>query len=192
MKHVNIQEIVFALFLFGCTGWALETMQESIVRKKFISKGFFKGPFLLCHGIGGLCVLAVVEPFKEYPVVVFFAGGVLCTIVEFATAIFLETCFNVKCWDYATYPHTKWCHLQGRICLTISLFFGAAALFLVYFYWDAALRIVRFLGGYIWFVDGGLVLLFLADAISSCKKMIKNKIAGIKIAGYAVFSKDTK
>jgi uncharacterized membrane protein len=183
-----IAVFVFEFFFFGFTGWVLESIQETIVRKKPVNKGFFKGPFVLSHAIGGVSVYVVGSMFKTSPFAVFFAGVVVCTAIEYIAAIFLETCFKVKCWDYRTYPHTRWCHFQGRICLTISVFFGLITLFVVYVYWDFITGIALLLGDYLWLVDGIFVMGFLVDAVSRCVKLIKAKKAGTIVKGWAVFS----
>jgi uncharacterized membrane protein len=184
----NAAILLFEWFVLSVTGWFLETVQESIVRKTFVSKGFFRGPYVPLHGIGGICVYMLCLPFKAHPAAVFFIGMAVCTLVEYLGAIFLEKCFKVKCWDYRTYPHTRWCHFQGRICLTMSLVFGLITLFVVYFYFDLAANIARRLEAYLWPINGALVLIFLADAIFTCRKMLRTKKAGTKIKGWAVFS----
>jgi uncharacterized membrane protein len=187
-EQFNGASIIFTLFALGFTGWVLESVQESIVRGKLVNKGFFKGPFTLSHAIGGFGILIVASPFRAYPVLVFLSGLVVCTAVEYIMAIFLEKCFRVKCWDYSTYPHTRWCHYKGRICLTISLFFGAISLFVVYLYWGLILSLVGFIGKYIWPVNGVFLGLFAVDFFYTCTKLIRYKNAGIKVKGYAVFS----
>jgi uncharacterized membrane protein len=181
------------MFFLSFTGWVLETAQESIVRKKFVSKGFFKGPYIPLHGIGAIFVYMFCSRLKAYPAAVFFIGASICTVAEYLAALFLEACFKVKCWDYQTYPHTRWCHFQGRICLTTSVFFGLASLFLVYFYWDfitnAALRFFLERGGIsLLLLDGVFVLVFLVDAVFACARILRAKKSGNKIKGWAVFS----
>jgi uncharacterized membrane protein len=188
MEYSGVAVFLFEMFFLSFTGWALETAQESVVRKKFVNKGFFKGPYALVHGIGGVCVYLLCSPLKAHPAAVFFAGMAICTAVEYLAAVFLEKCFKVKCWDYRTYPHTRWCHFQGRICLTLSLFFGLITLFVVYFFWDFIANIARHLGAYLWLVDGALVAVFLADVIYTCRKVLRAKKAGTKIKGWAIFS----
>lgn len=166
----------------------MESINESITRRRLVNKGFFKGPFILSHGIGGLGAYAIGWPFRAYPVLVFFAGLAVCTAIEYGMAVFLEKCFRVKCWDYTTYPHTKWCTYKGRISLTISLFFGVITLFVVYVYWDFCMKLANGAGPYIWLVDGILVVLFLVDVVLTCAKYLRYKKAGIKSASYAVFS----
>ncbi|GHV82435.1 hypothetical protein AGMMS49991_09930 [Spirochaetia bacterium] len=186
--NIGIGNLIFTFFILGCAGWAFETIQESIVRRKFVNKGFFKGPFALSHAIGGLGVYLVGFPFKAYPALVFLAGLIVCTAVEYSMAIFLEKCFKVKCWDYTTYPHTRWCHYKGRICLTISLFFGVITLFVVYALWDIIMALAGLLGNTIWIVDTVLIAAFAVDAVFTITKLLRYKKAGIKMKNYAVFS----
>ncbi|GHU21465.1 hypothetical protein FACS1894172_12140 [Spirochaetia bacterium] len=188
VEQFSIESIIFTFFFFSFLGWVCESIQESIIRQKLVSKGFFKGPIVPCQGIGGLCVYALSFSLKAYPVAVFFTGIVVCTAIEYITAVFLEKCFKVKCWDYSTYPHTKWCHYKGRIALTISLFFGIITLCVVYVLWDAAQGIIHFFGNYMWLLNGILIAIFLADVIYTCTKLLRYKKAGIKIKGWAVFS----
>jgi uncharacterized membrane protein len=153
-----------------------------------VNKGFFSGPYTISHGIGGIGVYVICSPFKAYPFLVFLAGMVICTVVEYIMAIFLEKCFRVKCWDYTTYPHTKWCHFQGRIALTTSIFFGFVTLFVVYIYWQFGLKVTELLGDFICLADGILSAVFIADAVYTCVKLLGFKKAGIKVKNYAVFS----
>jgi uncharacterized membrane protein len=181
-------ELVFIFFVLSFTGWALESANESVVRGKFVNKGFFRGPWVPVQGIGGFAVYFLLNPLRDRPVLVFFAGLALCTAVEYITSLFLETCFKVKSWDYRTYPHTRWCHFQGRICLTISLFFGLISLLIVYFYWAFAAGLAASLGARLPVVDVVLTGLFAADVCCSCVRVIRMNRAGIKIKGWNVFS----
>jgi uncharacterized membrane protein len=100
--------------------------------------------------------------------------------VEYLAALLLEKAFNKQCWDYDTYPFTRWCNYKKRIALTTSLFFGLAALALVYFYWDLALGIAAFIGTKVLFwLDALLLALFAADGTFTIVHYIKNKLAGI-------------
>jgi uncharacterized membrane protein len=188
METYSVASIIFAFFMISGAGWACETINESITRRKFVNKGFFKGPFVPCQGIGGLGVYALGSLFKPYPLAVFLIGVIVCTLVEYCTALFLEKCFKVKCWDYTTYPHTKWCHYKGRIALTVSLFFGIVTLFVVYVYWDFIRYIARAAGRSLLVIDGVLIAAFCIDAAYSCTKMLRYKKAGVAVKGWAVFS----
>jgi uncharacterized membrane protein len=188
MDNLSIDRLVFAFFFFSVTGWVMETIQESIVRRRFVSKGFFLGPYVPVQGIGGIAIYLVCAPLAAWPPLVFLAGMVAATAVEYVTALFLEKCFKVKCWDYTTYPHTKWCHFQGRIALTISLFFGIVSLATVYGYADFIMDVADRLGVIVWPIDFFLVGLFIVDLVFSSVRVFKAHRAGIAIKGYALFS----
>jgi uncharacterized membrane protein len=173
-------EFIFLFFFFSFSGWAGETIMESLVRGRFVSKGFFKGPWVPVHGVGGFVVYAAGAPLKAHPSLVFLAGVLLCTAVEYLAALLLEKAFNKRCWDYDTYPFTRRCNYKKRIALTTSLFFGLVALALVYFYWDAALGIAAGIGekALPW-ADLLLLAIFALDGALTIAHYIKNKIAGI-------------
>ncbi|MDR0553449.1 MAG: putative ABC transporter permease, partial [Treponema sp.] len=186
--HFNIARVIFAFFCLAFLGWFAESAQESIVRKKLISKGFFYGPFVPVHGFGGLTIYFTLSPIRAWPVAVFIGGLALGTIVEYITALFLEKCFKVKCWDYRTYPHTRRCHFQGRVSLTISLFFGVISLVIVYTLWDFIMAAAAHLGGALFIVDAALIALFVCDALVSCMRVIKAVKSGGQLSGWAVFT----
>jgi uncharacterized membrane protein len=111
---------------------------------------------------------------------VFVSGVLLCTAVEYLAALLLERAFNKRCWDYDTYPFTRWCNYKKRIALTTSLFFGLVATALVYFYWDVARGIAARIGaGALFWVDALLLAGFAVDGALTIAHYIKNKIAGI-------------
>jgi uncharacterized membrane protein len=177
---LGASEIVFLFFFLSFSGWVGETVMESLVRGRLVSKGFFKGPWVPVHGFGGFAVYAAGAPLRAYPPLVFIAGALLCTAVEYLAALLLEKAFNKRCWDYDTYPFTRWCNYKKRIALTTSLFFGLITLALVYFYWDAALGIAGLIGekALLW-ADLLLLAAFAADAALTITHYVKNKIAGI-------------
>jgi uncharacterized membrane protein len=180
MGQFSIENIIFFFFFFSFSGWVGETIMESIVRKRFVNKGFFKGPYVPVHGIGGIAVYIVLFPLKEYPLLVYIAGTLLTTVVEYLAALLLEKAFNKKCWDYHTYPFTKGCHFQGRVALTTSLFFGLGVLALVYFYWDVCVWIMNRIGSPLLFwIDLLMITIFAIDLIYTFRKYIRNKRAGI-------------
>jgi len=185
---VKITDFIFIFFGIGFAGWLVESINETITRRKFVNKGFFKGPFVPVQAIGGVCVYAIGLPLKAHPILVFFSGLFFCTVIEYITAIFLERYFKVKCWDYRSYPHTKWYNFQGRIALTVSLFFGLVTLFVVYIFWDFLLNIAAGIGKNILIVDIVLCALFLLDFVFTCAGILKAKKTGVKIKGHAVFS----
>ena len=178
--NLSVERCIFAFFFFSFSGWAGECLMESVVRKRLVNKGSLRGPYVPVHGIGGFVIYALLTPLKAQPLLVYIAGTLLCTVVEYLAALFLEKVVGKRSWDYATYPFTSWCNFQRRIALTTSLFFGLVALAFVYFYWDATLRLMDIIGlPALYWIDGALGLGFMLDIIFTYGKCIRNKRAGI-------------
>lgn len=51
----------------------------------------------------------------------FIIGALIATILEYTTGVILEKTIHQKLWDYSDFPF----NFQGRICLFISLAWGA-------------------------------------------------------------------
>ena len=176
----GITRIVFLFFFFSVSGWIGETVMESIVRGRFVSKGFFKGPYVLVHGAGAFAVYVLCAPLKAQPLAVYLVSAAACTLIEYLAALLLEKVFCIRGWDYETYPFTKWCHFRRRVALTTSLFFGLVALAVVYFYWDLGLWIMDAIGAKPVAVSAALCCAgFLVDAGLTGTKCLRNKLAGI-------------
>ncbi|MCR5671465.1 MAG: putative ABC transporter permease [Butyrivibrio sp.] len=111
------------LFLFYCFsffGWCFESAYVSIHEKKLVNRGFMRGPFLPLYGCGGVMMLIASSPFYDNVLLVYIAGCMGATALEYITAVVMETLFNVRYWDYS---HKKF-NFQGRISLESSLFWG--------------------------------------------------------------------
>ncbi|MDR1031468.1 MAG: putative ABC transporter permease [Treponema sp.] len=178
--HITLEQAIFSFFFFSLNGWAGETIMESIVRKRFVSKGVFTGPWVPVHGLGAFVVYGALSPFKTYPLVVFVAGVALCTIVEYLAALFLENVLHIRGWDYDTYPFTQHYNYKRRVALTTSIFFGIVAMGLLYFYWEVPLQIIRFIGQALLIkLDAFLVSCFVVDVVYTSFKCIRNYRSGI-------------
>lgn len=118
--------IYFAAFSF--IGWVSESLICSIAEKKVVNRGFLQGPFIPVYGFGGLIIVYILAPFQENVLALYVVGVVACTLLEYITAIFCETVFKTKLWDYSQHRF----HFQGRVWVVSSLFFGLLGLFCVY------------------------------------------------------------
>jgi len=180
MFGLNIFEIIFLFFFFSITGWVGECIMESVVRKRFVNKGFFKGPYVPVHGVGAFVIYGLCLPLKPHWYLVFIVSTLICTAVEYLAALVLEKVFHSKGWDYTTYPFTKNNHYKGRIAVTTSIFFGLVSMCLIYFYWDAGVFIINTFGEKIVFIiDMVLCAILFIDLIYTGTKAIRNKKAGI-------------
>ena len=126
-EHTLWQWISF--FFFYCfIGWIIESVYVSLLERRFVNRGFMRGPCLPLYGFGALTILFACSPFREDPALVFLVGMVACSALEYLTGFLMETLFKVKYWDYSH----KFANLNGRICLSTSLAWGALSLVMLY------------------------------------------------------------
>lgn len=185
--NISIEKIIFLFFFFSFIGWVFEcAVLEGIFHHKFVNRGFLKGPYIPIYAAGVLAAYIAANHLRQYPILVFLCGSLMCTSVEFISALLLEKIFNTRVWNYRLFPFGKWSIFNNRISLIPSLFFGASTLGVIYFLWDFVLNISGLLDYSVLFgVDALFSIAFVVDLIYTSRKFIKNKLSGIhtKIAG---------
>ena len=72
------------------------------------------------YGSGAIMMLVVSMPFQDNLVLVYIAGCVGATILEYVTGVTMEALFKVRYWDYSKNKF----NFQGHICLGSSLAWG--------------------------------------------------------------------
>ena len=112
--------IFYSFIIFSFFGWIWETSKKSIQKKTFVNRGFLTGPIIPIYGFGGTIVYLLLFSIKENWGLVFLLGAVIATVLEYVTAVIMESVFHAKWWDYSDYR----IHFQGRISLIASLFWG--------------------------------------------------------------------
>ncbi|MBQ3797329.1 MAG: hypothetical protein II842_13845 [Butyrivibrio sp.] len=111
---------LFLFYFYSFAGWCWETLYVSILEKRFVNRGFMRGPFLPLYGCSGIMMLVISRPFYDNIFLLYIAGCIGATILELITGIVMEALFKVRYW---TYSHKKF-NFKGYICLESSLFWG--------------------------------------------------------------------
>lgn len=126
-------------FYFYCIcGWIFESLNVSIRQRKWVNRGFMKGPWLPLYGSGALVILFSTLPFKEYPVMVYFAAAVAATVLEYVTGVCMLAIFKVRYWDY----RYRKIQFQGHICLVSTIVWGFLGLLMVYIVHPPVVKLV--------------------------------------------------
>jgi uncharacterized membrane protein len=132
---MNIYDYFIYFFLYSFCGWFFESCYCSLRPKKWINRGFLRGPFCPIYGVGALVILICLLPFREMTdnnyineLLIFVVGMIVCDIVEYLTSFIMEKAFNARWWDYSQQPF----NLNGRICLTHTLYWGTASCLFLY------------------------------------------------------------
>ncbi len=128
-RKYPVTTLILMFFLFAFLGWCWEVMLYLVTSATFVNRGVMHGPWLPIYGTGGVLVLMVLYKLRDKPWLEFTATVVVCGIVEYFTAYYLETVYNRRWWDYAGY----FLNLHGRICAEGLLVFGLGGMAVVYF-----------------------------------------------------------
>ena len=111
-------------FTYCFFGWIIESTWVSLHQKRFVNRGFLRGPFIPIYGCGAMTLVLVGTPLLKWPVAVFFGGMISASILEYVTGAAMEAIFKVRYWDYSDKPF----NINGHICLFTSVCWGGLSL----------------------------------------------------------------
>ena len=115
-------------FIYSFLGWLWESSYVSVKEKRLVNRGFVTGPVCTIYGFGAVIVYLILKPVSGNIVFLYLGGMVVPTILEYFTAVLMETIFHTSWWDYSNNRF----NFQGRICLGASLGWGAFSVILFY------------------------------------------------------------
>lgn len=117
---VDLYHILNWFFIYSFLGWLWETCYVSIKNGRFVNRGFINGPLCTIYGCGALSVYLILKPVSGNLFYLYAGGVVVATVLEYVTAVLMESIFHTSWWDYSENRF----NFQGRICLGASLGWG--------------------------------------------------------------------
>lgn len=123
---VVAQWLIYFL-IYSIIGWVYESFICSVYEKRLVNRGFLSGPFCPVYGFGALAALIILDNKTDSILLLFLAGTLLTSTVEYITSVLLEKLFNAKWWDYSK----RRFNIQGRIYLLGAVVFGSMSVLLV-------------------------------------------------------------
>ena len=126
MPYTIVQWICF-FFIYGFLGWCYESAYVSIKHKRWVNRGFVRGPLLPLYGSGAILLLFVTIPFRQSLLLMFVSGAIGATVLEYVTGVTMEALFKVRYWDYSKRKF----NFQGHICLAATTLWGVFAIVIV-------------------------------------------------------------
>ena len=167
---------IICFFIYAFFGWVCESIYCSLGNKKIINRGFLNGPICPIYGFGALAVITALTKYVHNPVLIFFYGMIITSILEYITSFVLEKSFKTTLWDYSK----RFCNINGRVCLKNSLMFGAMSLIIMMFVHPFVVNIVNHIyPNTLLILSTGLILITLTDFISTTHALydLNNKSA---------------
>ncbi len=125
---VSIWKIFAYFIIYSIIGYLVETtfafLAEGVIESR---QSFLYGPFCAIYGLGATVMLVGLNKFKKRNITLIIGGIILGAITEYLVSLLGELVFNVKWWDYSNMPF----NINGRICATYSIAWGALGWLLV-------------------------------------------------------------
>lgn len=129
LRNYSLTSLILLFFSISFIGWIYEVSIHLVKDGTFVNRGVFYGPWLPIYGSGGVVILLILKKLRKKPLLEFITTILLCGIIEYSTAYYLEMTHNgTKWWDYSGY----FLNLDGRICAEGLLVFGLGGLVIVY------------------------------------------------------------
>lgn len=117
---------LLVFYLYCVLGWCFESTVVSVEQRRWVNRGFLRGPMLPIYGFGAVILLHVSLPLQGHPVWSYLACMTAATVFEYIVGVVMEKLFKVKYWDYSKQRF----QFQGYICLRSSLCWGFLGLIL--------------------------------------------------------------
>ena len=138
MYHYSIIQWLFFFYFYCFFGWVFESTYVSLKSRKFVNRGFMRGPFLPIYGSGAIMMLVVSMPFQDNIFLTYIAGCIGATALELVTGIVMEALFKVRYWDYSNQKF----NYKGHICLSSTIAWGFLTILMTEFVHKYVERVV--------------------------------------------------
>lgn len=166
-RHYSIFSIILIFFSMSFVGWCWEVSLHLISDGVFVNRGVYHGPWLPIYGFGAVLMLIFLNKFRTNPMLEFVLGVILCGVVEYTSAWYLETTHGgTKWWDYTGY----FLNIHGRVCAEGLLVFGLGGLAITYLLAPQLDNRIRKIPNKIVIpIALSLLAIFIGDAVYSSK-----------------------
>lgn len=156
-------ELLWLFFLYSFIGWVMETTVAAIKNKHFANRGLVNLPFCILYG--SAAVFLTVFGAELNGIWIYIGAVILATMFEWIAGHLIETFYHERWWDYS---HLRF-HLDGYICLQMSLIWGALGFLVMKWGNTLSLKLFHLLPrtlGYILLTL--LSILLILDVLATC------------------------
>lgn len=127
-NKISFHHLFWYFIIFSVLGLLIETLFCYITMGIIESrKGLLYGPFCPIYGIGAACLIYILDKYKNNNKKIFIYGAIAGSVIEYVLSFGLEAIYGSRFWDYEYKPF----NLNGRICLTFSIYWGILSLLLM-------------------------------------------------------------
>jgi uncharacterized membrane protein len=124
----TLYEVAWQFMIYAFIGWIWETALVSFREKKFVNRGFLRGPIIPIYGFGAVAIMTSMKPITllliwaplSNVLISMIYIGIIATTLEYLTSLAMEVLFKTRWWDYTKHRF----NIKGRISLHVSIFWG--------------------------------------------------------------------
>ena len=125
---LTIWRILAYFIIYSVLGYILETCFAFVMYGVIESRqSFMYGPFCAIYGIGAVAMIVGLRYFNKNNYTLFIGGYIIGSVLEYLISFLGELILGTRWWDYSH----KFLNINGRICLTYSVFWGSLGLYLM-------------------------------------------------------------
>lgn len=191
--------LISEFLIFSFLGWFIDSAYRSIIEKKLVNAGYFKGPVCPIYGVGGLVLIYLFKSLSFLSLVpLLLISSLALVLVEYGGGIFTEKVLKVKLWDYSA---SKF-HLGGYIDLLHSFFWFVLTVFFYFFMFPFVLIFEDFLNNWAMIPESFnfpllfvfvLLILWLTSRKNPQQFLdIKGKVLNLSVSDYQKLFSDFK
>lgn len=125
--RISLYEALWYFLIYGILGWIIEELYIWFEFGVIVKRGFLHGPIGPIYGFGMLLVILALTPIQKRIIPLFVGATLLTSFIEYFGGLTLDKLFNQRWWDYSTKAY----NLDGYICLSFSIMWGLACVFIM-------------------------------------------------------------
>ncbi len=162
------EEWLVFFFLYAGIGWMWESGYVSLVKRRWVNRGFLHMPLLPLYGVCAVMQVGIALLLPDILWVKFVVGALFMSGVEYITGITMENVFHRRYWDYSERP----LQYRGYVCLEATLLWGIFGLLLTEWLHPYVIGVLRTFDifGLVRRIGGFLVALLGIDFYFSVKR----------------------
>ncbi|GAA3623360.1 putative ABC transporter permease [Microlunatus ginsengisoli] len=126
---VPLYDVLWGFYVFCVLGVIVEMVfclaKEGVLESRV---GLLYLPLSPIYGFGGVAIGLFLYRYLDQPVIMFFVGILVGTVLEYVASLVMEKAFHTVFWDYSDKP----LNLHGRVCAQYSIYWGFLSLLLLY------------------------------------------------------------
>ncbi len=124
---MTLFSLLWLFFCYAFLGWVLETALAAVKQRRYVDRSVLFGPWCASYGLTAVVLSEGLTELRGSWFFLFLGCAVAATVVEWISGHLLEKATHTRWWDYSG---RKW-NLDGYICFTASLIWGALGLIAV-------------------------------------------------------------